>query len=172
MNIEDWIKHNEKNGVDTVQVRMISSGNELIGRDAFSSPKYGLYLTSKEERDPIVETREAGTRSAIGGGATMTAPMMFFINPALIGYKVKVRYDSDYNTDEIVGSCFGLRKADEVAYKSALETAREIIKRTGMKIQDKTSEDLSQFAKSPQLELEKRVYDWKNRSIASSEFRL
>lgn len=150
------------------QVRMISSGNHLIGRSAFSSPEYGIFFVENFEEDPLTPQRYAGVYSAIGGGATAQAPIEFFVRKAPFpGFFVRRRHDYNHKTDKIIGYSPTLLGADGVAYRKAMKTAERLPfypdGRSFYLVQDKTSEDLAQYAECPILELEKRVYDWQNR---------
>lgn len=149
----------------TVILRMMSSGNDLIGLP----PKYGIYFAETAREDKLTTQRDSGVYSAIGGGFIPTADVEFFVRPTTIGYWVRRQHEGNFRNGKfddvkVFGFALTLKGADRVAYNQAKKTASNLSKMINARLVDRTGEDLSKFREHEAfLKLEDRVHDYSNR---------
>ena len=162
MKYKEWLKKRmEETDVKAVQLRMMSSGNDLT---CGSPPKYGIYFAEEEVEDRLTAQRNAGIYSAIGGGFIPTADVEFYVRPAKIGYLVRRQHGYEFGDRKVVGFGLSLKGADRVAYKEAKKTATKLSEMLDLRLIDQTSQDLAEFlGYEEQLRLEDRVYDFRKR---------
>jgi hypothetical protein len=167
MKYEEWLKRRmEETDVKVIQLRMMSSGNELT---CGYPPKYGIYFAEEDKEDELTAQRNAGIYSAIGGGFIPTADVEFYVRPAKIGYLVRRQHEGNFRDGKfddlkVVGFALSLKGADRVAYKKAHKTATSLSERLGLRLVDQTSQDLAEFSEyEEQLRLEDRVHNYKER---------
>ena len=162
---KEWLsKLSEKDKANVVQIRMMSSGNNLaVG----IPPAYGVYLAENKSDDEISARNMAAAMSSLGGGNIMSAPIEFYVRKApLYGHVVKRAHNPiqcGYRDSKIVGYGLSLKSTDRVAYSNALKTGRKLASLMGIPVVDQTSQDLSKFADKDYLKLEERVHNFKQR---------
>jgi hypothetical protein len=167
MKYKEYLKKRmEETDAKTVQLRMMSNGNDLT---CGSPPKYGIYFAEEDNEDRLTAQSNAGIYSAIGGGSIPTADVEFYVRPAKIGYLVRRQHEDNFRDGKfddlkVVGVAFSLKGADRVAYSKAHETATSLSERLGLRLIDQTSQDLAEFSEyEEQLRLEDRVHNYKAR---------
>ena len=162
MKYKEWLKKRmEEADIKAVQLRMMSSGNDLT---CGSPPKYGIYFAEEEVEDRLTAQRNAGIYSAIGGGFIPTADVEFYVRPAKIGYLVRRQHGDEFRDRKVAGFSLSLKGADRVAYKEAKKTATKLSEMLDLRLTDQTSQDLAEFLEyEEQLRLEDRVHNYKAR---------
>lgn len=166
MNFDTYLDYlNREKLQGEIQIRMMSTGNELSCNEP---PKYGVSLTF-EHSNPM--DLSAGAYTSVGGGFLRTADVMFIVEKApIFGHIIKkwvppyTCWHIDKPTLNTVGYGLTLKVADGIAYKRALKTGLAIAKRTGLRVADLTSQDISSFTDCADvLHLQDRFYDFERR---------
>lgn len=159
MKYEKWLKQLRESESKAVQLRMMSSGNDLV---AGLSLKYGIYLAQEESDDQLTQIRGASSYSS-GRGAIPSADIEFFVRPLSVGHLITRQHGEEIYDRNNVGFSFSLKGADKVAYNLARKTGSKVAKLLDVRFIDQTSRDLSIFSDRDYLELKKRVHNYETR---------
>jgi len=160
MEFDKWIEqYKERRKIDSVQLRMISQGNDFACSQP--KPRYGIYLLTEKEKDYDLLTPFQGR---VFGGVAQPNIEFFVEDLPLFGYRAKREHGDEYRDRKVVGFGITRRGIDKKSYKKALKKAKEIASLENAGFQDLTAKDLRKYEDSAsRLNLDKRVWKYRER---------